>query len=76
MWVKSEIFCLALSLLKNQVNRVSKKTIIRSLSIKCNFTRMRVFQLEDEGFVIHAHVFVNCHYLETPYFYCLQRKVK
>ena len=40
MWVKGEIFCLALQILKNQVNSVSMKTIIRSLSIKCNFTRI------------------------------------
>ena len=34
MWVKSEIFCLALQILKNQDTSVSKKTIIRFLSIK------------------------------------------
>ena len=33
MWMKGEIFCLALQILKNQVNSVSMKTIIRSLSI-------------------------------------------
>ena len=32
------------------------KTIIRSLSIKCNFTRMRVFKMEDEAFAIHIQV--------------------
>jgi len=42
MWVKGEIFCLALQILKNQVNSVSMKTIIRSLSII---------------FVIHIHRF-------------------
>ena len=31
-------------------------TIIRSLTIKCNFTRMRVFKMEDEAFVIHASI--------------------
>ena len=75
MWVKSEIFCLALQILKNQDTSVSKKTIIRSLSIKCNFTRMLVFKMADEAFVIHTLVCVNCHYVETRYFQCLQRKV-
>ena len=50
---KCEIFGLALQLSQNQVYRVSMETIIRSLLIKCNFTRMRVFQMEDEAFVIH-----------------------
>ena len=31
-------------ILKNQVNNVSMKTFIRSLSIEYNFTRMRVFK--------------------------------
>ena len=58
-WVKSEIFCLALKILKNQANSVSIITIIRSLSIKCNFMRVRVYKMEDEYFVIPC---VNCHY--------------
>ena len=62
MLVKGEIFCLALQLSKNQVYNLSMEKIIRSLSIKPNFTRMRVFQVEDEAFVIHTQVGVNCHY--------------
>jgi len=62
MLVKGEIFCLALQLSKNQVYNLSMEKIIRSLSIKRNFTRMRVFQMEDEAFVIHTQVCVNCHY--------------
>ena len=37
---------------------------------------MRVFKMEDEAFVIHTQVCVNCHYFERRYFQCLQRKVK
>ena len=55
MWEKSKIFGLAL---KNQGNSVSMKTIIRSLSIKCDFTRMRVSKMEDKAFVIHTQVCV------------------
>ena len=63
-------------MLKNQVNSVLMKTIIRSLSIKCirNFTRMSVFNMEDEALAIHTQVCVNCHYLETRYFQRLRRK--
>ena len=32
------------------------KTMISSLSIKCNFMRMCVFKMEDEAFVIHASI--------------------
>ena len=75
MWVKSEIFFLPLLILQNQGNSVSMKTIIRSLSITCNLSCMRAFRMEDEAFVIHTQVCVNCHYFETRYFQCLQRKV-
>ena len=34
------------------------KTIIRSISIKCNFMRMREFKMADEAFVIHTRVCV------------------
>ena len=61
-------------MLKNQVNSVLMKTIIRSLSIKCNLTRMRVFKKEDEALAIHTQVCVNCHYFETRYFQRLRRK--
>ena len=37
---------------------------------------MRVFKMEDEAFVIHTQVCVNCHYFETRYLQYLQRKVK
>ena len=54
--MKSEILFRALYILKSQVNSVLIKTIIRSLSVNCNFTRVRVFQMEDETFVIHTEV--------------------
>ena len=31
-------------------------TIIRSFSIKCNFTGMPLFKIEDEAFVIYASI--------------------
>ena len=80
--VESEIYYLAFVNIEKSRQFWFNENINHSLCIICNFTRVRVFKLEEETFVIHSRIYLyfakqtlpllTC--IETHYFQCSQQK--